>query len=171
VANRSRRARTASGPQRRSHATTIEAQQSSRLTNGRETARGHARVRIRKGGLTDSHPLALSEWELYRGTATRRRVEIESATTVAGLDHDLPSHPLDGRPGKGRTTSPLCPAAFVGPLTFQQVVDQFPPPPGIPIDEIFAALDSFDKNDDDSLCVLDLPGDEINVVDNVANTH
>ena len=59
-----------------------------------------------------------------------------------------------------------CPPAFDGPLTFEQVVAKYPPPPGLP--DPIGALARFDKNRDGSVCVLDIPGDPINVVDNIA---
>jgi hypothetical protein len=62
-----------------------------------------------------------------------------------------------------------CPPPFEGPLTFTELLADFPPPPEIPLDDILAALDSFDANDDGLLCVFGLPGDEINAIDNVAN--
>lgn len=60
-----------------------------------------------------------------------------------------------------------CPPPFDGPLTFEQIVAKYPPPPGFP--DPIGALARFDKNGDRSLCVLDLPGDPINVIDNVAS--
>jgi hypothetical protein len=62
-----------------------------------------------------------------------------------------------------------CPPAFQGPWTFQQVLDAFPPPPEIPIEDILAAFDAYDANDDGHLCVIGLPTGAINVVDNVSN--
>jgi hypothetical protein len=62
-----------------------------------------------------------------------------------------------------------CPPPFEGPLTFTELLADFPPPPEIPLDDILAALDSFDANDDGLLCVFGLPRDEINAIDNVAN--
>jgi hypothetical protein len=61
-----------------------------------------------------------------------------------------------------------CPPAFDGPSTFAQILVEFPPPPEIPIEEILATLDFYDKNNDEALCVLDVPGPGINVVDNTA---
>jgi hypothetical protein len=60
-----------------------------------------------------------------------------------------------------------CPPPFDGPLTFEQIVAKYPPPPHIP--DPIGLLAGFDKNRDRSLCVLDIPGDPINVIDNVAN--
>ena len=62
-----------------------------------------------------------------------------------------------------------CPPVFEGPLTFQQVLDEFPPPPEIPDEDAIAALNFYDKNDDDMVCVQDNPAPGINVVDNAAN--
>jgi hypothetical protein len=58
-----------------------------------------------------------------------------------------------------------CPSAFDGPLTFEQIIAAYPPPPGTP--DPIAVLAGFDKNGDRSLCVLDVPGDGVNVIDNV----
>jgi hypothetical protein len=70
-------------------------------------------------------------------------------------------HAAGARPPIGN-----CPSAFDGPLTFEQIIATYPPPPGIP--DPMAALAGFDKNGDRSLCVLDVPGDAVNVIDNVA---
>jgi hypothetical protein len=59
-----------------------------------------------------------------------------------------------------------CPSAFDGPLTFEQIIATYPPPPGTP--DPIALLAGFDLNGDRSLCVLDVPGDPVNVIDNVA---
>ena len=59
-----------------------------------------------------------------------------------------------------------CPSAFDGPLTFEQIIAAYPPPPGTP--DPVALLAGFDKNGDRSLFVLDVPGDAVNVIDNVA---
>jgi hypothetical protein len=61
-----------------------------------------------------------------------------------------------------------CPPPFLGPLTFQQVVDEFPPPPGLPPEVIAAILDSIDKNDDGNLCAKGIANGE-NFIDNTAN--
>ena len=73
-----------------------------------------------------------------------------------------------GAGGAAGATPPVgtCPSAFDGPLTFQQVVATYPPPPGIP--DPIGALARWDKNVDGRVCVLDIPGDPINVVDNIA---
>ena len=75
-----------------------------------------------------------------------------------------------GASGAG-ATPPVgtCPPAFDGPLTFAQVVATYPPPPGFP--DPIGALARFDKNADGSVCVLDIPGDPINVVDNIARAR
>ena len=59
-----------------------------------------------------------------------------------------------------------CPRSFDGPLTFEQIIATYPPPPGTP--DPIASLAGFDLNGDRSLCVLDVPGDGVNVIDNVA---
>lgn len=59
-----------------------------------------------------------------------------------------------------------CPPAFTGPLTVEQVIEMFPPPPQVTDPE--GAIASFDSNTDGSVCVLPLPNGRINVVDNVA---
>jgi hypothetical protein len=59
-----------------------------------------------------------------------------------------------------------CGAGFVGPLTIAEVIEEFPPPPGFPDPE--GALDAFDANGDDTLCVRGLPSGGIAVVDNNA---
>ena len=73
-----------------------------------------------------------------------------------------------GAGGAAGATPPVgaCPPSFDGPLTFEQVVAQYPPPPGIP--DPIGALARFDRNGDGSVCVLDIPGDPINVVDHIA---
>jgi hypothetical protein len=63
-----------------------------------------------------------------------------------------------------------CPPAFQGPLTFAAIIEAFPPPPDFPDPE--GALASFDSNGDGKLCVRGLPpGEDINVIDNVANAR
>jgi len=62
-----------------------------------------------------------------------------------------------------------CPSAFDGPLTFEQIIATYPPPPGTP--DPIAALAGFDLNGDRSLCVLDVPGDAVNVIDNVVRVR
>ena len=47
-----------------------------------------------------------------------------------------------------------CPSAFQGPLTFGEILDAYPPSgeyDPIPI------LEAYDRNNDNKLCVLDLP--------------
>jgi hypothetical protein len=62
----------------------------------------------------------------------------------------------------------FCPPPYQGPLTFQQVVVEFPPPPDLPPDVVQAILDTIDTNNDGMLCAKGLPHAE-NFVDNVAN--
>ena len=60
-----------------------------------------------------------------------------------------------------------CPPAFQGPLTFDEVVEMWPPPPGV---DPAAALAFYDKNGDGSVCVRPFPdGIRINATDNAAN--
>jgi hypothetical protein len=63
-----------------------------------------------------------------------------------------------------------CPPAFEGPSSFEQILIDFPPPPEIPPEDIIAILDFFDKNDDEMLCVFELPapGINLNFIDNSA---
>lgn len=61
-----------------------------------------------------------------------------------------------------------CPPAFEGPTSFEQILIDFPPPPDLPLEDVLATLDFFDKNDDRMLCVLDVPAPGINLVDNNA---
>jgi len=78
--------------------------------------------------------------------------------------------PLVGAIGPAGAAPPArdCPPPFVGPLEFDEILSEFPPPPGIPIEDILATFDFYDKNEDESLCVLDIPGPPINLVDNIA---
>jgi hypothetical protein len=62
-----------------------------------------------------------------------------------------------------------CPPAFDGPSSFEQILIDFPPPPGLPPEDVIATLDFFDKNDDEKLCVLDVPAPGINLIDNNAS--
>jgi hypothetical protein len=63
-----------------------------------------------------------------------------------------------------------CSPAFLGPLTFAEIIEAFPPPPDFPDPE--GALASFDSNGDGTLCVRPLPpGSDINVIDNISNAH
>jgi hypothetical protein len=66
-----------------------------------------------------------------------------------------------------------CPPPFQGPLTFEQIIERWPPPPDFP--DPTGVLDSYDRNDDDRLCVMEPPhgpnpAGPINVIDNVAAT-
>jgi hypothetical protein len=70
-------------------------------------------------------------------------------------------HPAGAKPPIGN-----CPPSFDGPLTFEQIIATYPPPPGTP--DPIASLAGFDLNGDRSLCVLDVPGEGVNVIDNVA---
>jgi hypothetical protein len=69
-------------------------------------------------------------------------------------------------PADARPPARSCPPPFDGPLTFEQVLVKYPPPPGFP--DPISLLARFDRNGDRNVCVLDIPGDPINVVDNVA---
>lgn len=82
----------------------------------------------------------------------------------------ITSLPLVAATGPAAAAPPVgdCPPAFDGPSTFAQILLDFPPPPGIPIEDILATFDFYDKNNDESLCVLDVPGPGINLVDNDA---
>ena len=82
-------------------------------------------------------------------------------TTLALAASGVSSGAAGATPPRG-----TCPPPFDGPLTFEQVVAKYPPPPGLP--DPIGALARFDKNADGSVCVLDIPGDPINVVDNIA---
>jgi hypothetical protein len=64
-----------------------------------------------------------------------------------------------------------CPPAFEGPTSFEQILIDFPPPSDIPPEDIIATLDFFDKNEDETLCVFDLPapGVNLNLIDNNAS--
>ena len=79
--------------------------------------------------------------------------------------------PLAGAAGRAGAAPPRagCPPAFLGPWSFETIVDEFPPPPGVPIEDAFAALAFYDKNGDRQLCVQDNPAPGINVVDNASN--
>jgi hypothetical protein len=79
--------------------------------------------------------------------------------------------PAIGVPSPAGAVPPTrgCSPAFLGPWTFQQILDEFPPPPEIPPEVIQAAFEFYDKNDDGTLCVMGLPNGRINVVDNAAN--
>jgi hypothetical protein len=71
------------------------------------------------------------------------------------------------RAAEAAPPSRSCPPSFDGPLTFEQIIAKYPPPPEL--EDPIAALARFDTNQDGSLCVLDLPGPPINSIDNVAN--
>jgi len=64
-----------------------------------------------------------------------------------------------------------CPPVFLGPLTFAEIIERWPPPPDLP--DPLGVLNAYDKNDDDMLCVMetvDAAPSPINVIDNVAAT-
>ena len=60
-----------------------------------------------------------------------------------------------------------CPPAFAGPLTVEQVIEMFPPPPEVTDPE--GVIASFDRNGDGTVCVMPFKNGKINVIDNVAN--
>jgi hypothetical protein len=62
-----------------------------------------------------------------------------------------------------------CPPAFGEPSSFEQILIDFPPPPDLSPEDVIAILDFFDKNDDEMLCVLDVPAPGINLIDNNAS--
>jgi hypothetical protein len=58
-----------------------------------------------------------------------------------------------------------CPASFEGPLTAEEIVSAYPPPPGIP--DPTEALLALDRNSDEHLCVRQhADGVRIIVIDN-----
>jgi hypothetical protein len=59
----------------------------------------------------------------------------------------------------------VCPPPFQGPLTYQQVIDTWPPPAGV---DPIPTLVFYDKNGDGTVCVMLLPHGAINVIDNAA---
>jgi hypothetical protein len=80
---------------------------------------------------------------------------------------------LQGNPGRSSPTArrpagPLLSSALSGALTFQQVIDEFPPPLELPPEQVQAILDTIDMNNDGRLCAKGLPESE-NCIDNVAN--
>jgi hypothetical protein len=78
----------------------------------------------------------------------------------------LVSVPLGLSVGPAGASAPIgsCPPAFQGPLTFQQIIDTFPPPAGV---DPIAFLTPVDKNADGSLCVRPFKDStDINVIDN-----
>jgi hypothetical protein len=63
-----------------------------------------------------------------------------------------------------------CPPAFQGPLTFEQIIQMFPPPPDVDPEPQFAHID---QNGDRKLCLMVAPEPApgpINLIDNVAAT-
>jgi hypothetical protein len=59
-----------------------------------------------------------------------------------------------------------CPTAFAGPYTAKTVVRLYPPPPELSRSDAEAAILRYDLNGDTYVCVQDVPGDAINVIDN-----
>jgi hypothetical protein len=60
-----------------------------------------------------------------------------------------------------------CPPAFIGPVTFEDLKNRWPPPSDLPDPD--AVLASYDKNGDGLLCVQEAPAhapSPINVIDN-----
>jgi hypothetical protein len=117
--------------------------------------------------------VALESSELYvmrlkSRTAHRKGVTLKARRLL--LASIITCLPLAAATGPAAAAPPVgdCPPAFDGPSTFAQILLEFPPPPEIPIEDILATLDFYDKNNDESLCVLDVPGPGINLVDNNA---
>ncbi len=76
--------------------------------------------------------------------------------------------PLGLSVGQAGASPPIgvCPPPFQGPLTYQQVINTWPPPPGV---DPIPVLVFYDKNADGKVCVKPLPKDgAINVIDNAA---
>ena len=96
---------------------------------------------------------------------TRRLVV---ASIVACLPIAAAVTPAGAIPPPGAPPARLCPPPYQGPLTFQQVVDQFPPPPELPPEDVEAILDSIDMNNDLTICAKGLKQGP-NFIDNVAN--
>jgi hypothetical protein len=96
---------------------------------------------------------------------TRRLV---MASIVACLPIAVAVTPAGAIPPPGVPPARFCPPPYQGPLTFQQVVDAFPPPAELPPEQVQAILDTIDMNNDGKLCAKALPDSE-NFVDNVAN--
>jgi hypothetical protein len=87
-----------------------------------------------------------------------------AVVVLVSLPLSLSVLPAGARPPIGN-----CPPAFQGPLTFQELIERWPPPPDLP--DPIGVLNSFDKNDDDMLCVMeavDAAPSPINVIDNSA---
>jgi hypothetical protein len=71
----------------------------------------------------------------------------------------------DAKPSGG------CPPPFLGPLTFAEIIEAWPPPPDLPDPE--GVLAGYDGNGDGLLCAMEPPpqaGFPINVIDNTART-
>ena len=64
-----------------------------------------------------------------------------------------------------------CPPAFIGPVSFEELIERWPPPPGLDVEGILAGLD---RNGDRQLCVREnvpqVQAGPINVIDNNAAT-
>jgi hypothetical protein len=118
--------------------------------------------------------VALESSEQYITRLTTRRHGKSKEDTLKArrllLVSIITSLPLLAAAGPAAADPPIgdCPPAFDGPSTFTQILLDFPPPPGTPIEDILATFDFYDKNNDESLCVLDVPGPGINLVDNDA---
>ena len=87
----------------------------------------------------------------------------------------LTAAPAAANPPPGTPGPPVsgCPPVFQGPLTFEQIIDMWPPPPDLPDPE--GVLAGFDLNDDRLLCVMEsphgpTPTGPINIIDNIAAT-
>ena len=93
------------------------------------------------------------------GSMNARRLFAVAA--LMSLPVSLSAVPAGASPPVGN-----CPPPFQGPLTFAQIIATWPPPPGFPDPE--GVLAGYDKNSDGSLCVLPLPGEGLNVIDNSA---
>jgi hypothetical protein len=57
-------------------------------------------------------------------------------------------------PARGGSPVASCPPAFQGPLTFDETLDAYPPSGEY---DPMPILEAYDQNNDDKLCVLELP--------------
>ncbi len=77
---------------------------------------------------------------------------------------------ISATPAQATAPARGCPPAFIGPLTFEELSERWPPPPDLPDPD--AVLASFDKNGDEMLCVREgppqNPNGPTNVIDNRA---
>ena len=77
-------------------------------------------------------------------------------------------------PAPARAAGPYhgCPPAFIGPVSFEELIERWPPPPDLPDPE--GVLASYDHNGDRQLCVMESvpqnPVSPIDVIDNRAAT-